>query len=435
MLKLEHFEEIAFFDEVTGLRNLKGFKKDFENESLDDVHFIYVDIDEFNRMSAMFGEDAMDDILASLAKSLVDFCGQSDVYRVGNDQFILLTKSHYICEPSELMKILRNPITHEHLQYNVNVSICVLDHDDFPDIDLDQTIRVLRYSIDRYKHQGKNLLIFADDELYAQYQSKKEVEKILYEAVKNDRFYPKFQPFVDTFNNEIIGFETVSRLRGDSGVLKPDVFLELAEFTGLIYDIEMKMFEEMCKFYRELKDHKDLKVSSRFKAAVNFSKHTLERVKFEDLEVLLNRYDMTTNDVIIEVKEHIIQSERSYETVQSFHELGFLVALDEYTNESSSFLYLADIKVDIVKMSETLLQQLADSLEFKRIHKVYEFMVRVAKEFNLTVVSCGVHSSDLLKIVKHMDVEIGVGKYFSESLEKNDFVKFLMENKKRFKIL
>lgn len=435
MLKLEHFEEIAFFDEITGLRNLKGLKKDFEGDTLEDVHFIYVDIDEFNRMSAMFGEDAMDDILASLAKSLVEYCGQSDVYRVGNDQFVLTTKSHFICEPSELMKILRNPIMHDDLQYNVNVSICVLDHDDFPDIDLDQTLKVLKYSIDRYKHQGKNLLIFADEELYAQYQSKKEVEKVLYEAVKNERFYPKFQPFVDTFNNEIIGFETVSRLRGEHGTIKPDMFLELAEYTGLIYDIELSMFEEMCKFYRELKDHEDLKVSSRFKGAINFSQHTLERVTYEELDTILTRYDMNPNDVIVEVKEHIIQNEHSYKTVQEFHELGFLVALDEYTNESSSFLYLADIKVDIVKMSESLLDKLADSLEYKRIHKVYEFMVRVAKEFNLTVVSCGINSSDLLKIVKHMDVEIGVGKYFSESLEKKEFIQFLIDNKRRFKIL
>jgi len=435
MLKLEHFEEIAFYDEITGLRNLKGLQKDYENESLKDVHFIYVDIDEFNRMSAMFGEDAMDDILASLAKSLVEYCGKSDVYRVGNDQFILMTRSHFICEPTELVKILKNPIMHDHLQYNVNVSICVLDHDDFPNINLEQILKILRYSIDRYKHQGKNLLIYADEELFAQYLSKKEVEKILYDAVNNDQFYPKFQPFVDTFNNEIIGFETVSRLRGESESYKPDDFLELAEFTGLIYDIEMKMFEEMCKFYRELKDHNDLKVSSRFKGAVNFSQHTLERVKLEDLEVILDRYNMITKDVILEVKEHIIKNKHSYQTVQDFHDAGFLVALDDYTNESSSFLYLADIKVDIVKMSESLLNQLEDSVEFKRIHKVYEFMIKVAKEFNLTVVSCGINSNDLLKIVKHMDVEIGVGKYFSESLEKNDFIKFLMDNKKRFKIL
>ena len=435
MLKLEHFEEIAFFDEITGLRNLKGLKKDLENETLNNVHFIYVDVDEFNRMSAMFGEDAMDDILASLAKSLVEYCGESEVYRVGNDQFILYTKSHFICEPTELMKILKNPVTHDHLQYNVNVSICVLDHDDFPEIDLEQTIKVLRYSIDRYKHQGKNLLIYADEELFAQYQSKKEVEKILYEAVKNELFYPKFQPFVDTFNNEIIGFETVSRLRTENGTVKPDMFLELAEFTGLIYNIEILMFEEMCKFYDELKSHSELKISSRFKAAINFSQHTLERVTFKELEVLLNRHGMNTNDVIIEVKEHIIENKDSYKIVEKFHEQGFLVALDEYTNESSSFLYLADIKVDIVKMSESLLKKLSDSLEYKRIHKVYEFMVRVAKEFNLTVVSSGIHSNDLLKIVKHMDVEIGVGKYFSESLEKEDFVQFLMDNKKRFKVL
>ena len=108
--------DVPFVDDLTGLRNNNGLYHDYGDKPLDGVHFIYVDIDDFNKMNMIFGVDTVEDMLKVVAQSLVDYCGKSDVYRYGNDQFVLLTRSHIICEPAELQKVLSQPFQHHHMQ-------------------------------------------------------------------------------------------------------------------------------------------------------------------------------------------------------------------------------------------------------------------------------------------------------------------------------
>ena len=121
------FNHNMYIDDLTGLPNLKGLYREYQNQDLTGMHFIYVDIDDFNKMNIIFGIDTVEDMLVSLASVLQDYCGDSKVYRVGNDQFMLVTASHFICEPSELQRILRTPFKHHHIQYVINATVCVID--------------------------------------------------------------------------------------------------------------------------------------------------------------------------------------------------------------------------------------------------------------------------------------------------------------------
>ena len=66
-------EKFAYLDDLTGLKNLHGLYEAFEKKPLDNVHFIYVDIDDSSTMNAIFGNEAVDGIIFEVAKTLVDF--------------------------------------------------------------------------------------------------------------------------------------------------------------------------------------------------------------------------------------------------------------------------------------------------------------------------------------------------------------------------
>ena len=430
MIEYEDLEKLAYTDDLTGLRNEHGLMRDYYGADLKDVHFIYVDIDDFNKMIAIFGAHAIDDMLVNVSNTLIDYCGKSDVYRIGVDQFLMVTHNDYMSDPDRLHSIFKKPIIHYGVQYLVNASICVLDYNDMLCDTLESVLKLMHFSIDESKQTARNALIYADIELKERYLEKMNIELNVYEAVKKGHFFPKFQPFVDTFNNKILGFETVSRWDFDGREMKPNKFLIITEYTGLIYDIEMNMFEETVKFFRELKDNKSVRLSSRFNASLNFSEHTLIRVDIKDLFAILDKYNVFPKNIIIEIKESIITDFEAYNKIKKLHDAGFLIALDEYSNNNSSLTYLVDLKVDILKLDESLLEDVDHDQEYTRMHSIYKFIVDIGKKFNLTVVSTGINNKKHLKLVKDLEVNVGSGKCFSRALKKKEFIEYLNSSTK-----
>ena len=359
-------ERMAFLDELTGTFTKSALLNDFTERSLDNVHFIYVDIDDFKTMNTIFGIDVVDLILVHVANTLKDYCGNSSVYRVGGGQFVLTTDSHFICNSEELQKLLIQPVQLEELQIVVNASICVFDHDDYPHTTVTELIKLMQLTLAVEKKNGRNRLVYYGESKRQEYIQKKNVALNLFKAVKGHEFYPKFRPFVDTYTNEIIGMQTVSRWDLDGTRLRPHIYLEAAEWTGLIYDIETDMFLEAVRFFRELKDNDELKLSKRFKIAIHFSRYTLKRVKLNVLFDILNEYGILPQDVIIETKEEYITDPEAYEKLKVLRDNRFMVILDDYTNKNTSLSHLADLHVDSITLSKTLLENIDIDPDFQK---------------------------------------------------------------------
>lgn len=422
-----------YIDDLTGLPNIKGFYREYRDHDLSGYHFIYVDIDDFNKMNIIFGIDTVEDMLIKLSATLQAYCGKSEVYRVGNDQFMIVTTSRFICEPSELQHVLKTPFKHHNIQYVINASVCVIDYDDFHGDTLEDIMKLAHITVDLSKSQGRNTLIYAHQKHKEEYLKIVEMESHIYEAMEKGEFFPKFRPFVDTFTLEVIGFEAVSRWNLNGRILKAHEFLEIAEWTGIIYEIEMHILDEALRFFRSLKDHPTLKISKRFKAGVNLSLYTLMQLQIKDITKLLTTYDIFAKDVIIEVKESYINDKNAYQKIQNLYELGFVVILDNYSNSSSSLSYLADLKVDVLKLSDSLLEEVNNSEEYTHMRSVYKFFVDISQKFDLSVVSSGVEDKRDLDLIKELGVNIATGNYFSKAIVEDEFIEYLITNAKRKK--
>jgi len=430
MVAKTKLERLAFLDDLTGTMTKNALISDFEDKSLDNIHFIYVDIDNFKTMNTIFGIDAVDRILIYVANTLKDYCGHSEVYRVGGGQFVLVTESHFICDSSELQKLLIQPAVLEEMQVVVNASICVFDHDDYPHTTVSDLLKLMQLTLEVEKKKGKNRLIYFGESKRSQYEEKKDIALNLYNAVKTHQFYPKFRPFVDTYTNEIIGMQTVSRWDLNGKRLRPHCYLEAAEWTGLVYDIERDMFTEAVRFFDELREMKDIKLSSRFKVGVHFSRYTLKRANIDRLLSILKEYNVRPQDIIIQTKEEYITDPAAYKRLKEFRKYNFMVVLDDYTNTTTSLSLLADLHVDAITLSKSLLENIDNDEEYQKKMNVYKFKVDISKKFNFTVIADGINSDKNLKLIKDLDVHIGLGRYYSRAVVKERFIEYVKNNKR-----
>ena len=193
----------------------------------------------------------------------------------------------------------------------------------------------------------------------------------------------------------------------------------------------MLIFEQALQFYNELIKEKKVKLSPRFKVGVNLSEYTLITLEIDTIISLLKKYDISAKDVIIEIKESYIKDKSVAKIVNNLYELGFVLILGDYSNQSSSLTYLADLKIDVLKLSEDLLLEVNNSEEYTNMKSVYQFFVDISKKFELSVVSTGVKNKKDLKLVRELGVNIATGDYFSRAIIKEEFLEFIKNNKLR----
>lgn len=67
-------------------------------------------------------------------------------------------------------------------------------------------------------------------------------------AIDNHEFVVYYQPIVDSFSNEIYGYEALIRwIHPVKGILSPDYFISVAEKTGMINQIGKNVLELACR--------------------------------------------------------------------------------------------------------------------------------------------------------------------------------------------
>jgi len=95
----------------------------------------------------------------------------------------------------------------------------------------------------------------------------------MYRALDKNEFFLYYQPQIKTETQAIIGFEALLRWDNDEyGMIPPDVFIPIAEQTGLIRSIGLWVLKTACEQHKKFKNIYD----KDFHISVNLS---LEQVK------------------------------------------------------------------------------------------------------------------------------------------------------------
>ncbi len=160
-----------------------------------------------------------------------------------------------------------------------------------------------------------------------------EMENDLRNAIQNDEIYVYYQPKIRNSDKRVYGFEALARwVKPDGHVVRPDMFIPVAEETGLIVEMGRLILEKTCKKIVEL----NRASSEPLTIAVNLS-----AVQFREddiLQTVQDTIDKTGVDPTllgIEITESIAMEDfQMVNTVlKSFKNLGMHIALDDLVQD------------------------------------------------------------------------------------------------------
>src|SRR5439155_18455393 len=100
----------------------------------------------------------------------------------------------------------------------------------------------------RAKDRGRDRVEQFDEELRSTAASRLVTERMLRRAIDQDRLVVEYQPIIDLAAGTLVGVEALSRIRGaDDRLVQPGAFLEVAEETGLLIDIDTRVLADAVK--------------------------------------------------------------------------------------------------------------------------------------------------------------------------------------------
>jgi len=424
----EHFRHAAFHDALTGLPNRSLFT-DHLRVALRRAHqnekylfgVLFLDLDRFKNINDSLGHPCGDELLKLVARRLEACIRQTDmVARFGGDEFAILLDtmqdtSDAVRVAEKVQKAISAPFklaSHEAITTaSIGVALSTSGYTEAEDI-----IRDADTAMYRAKDRGKARCEVFDTAMHTRAVTLLRLESDLRRALEKDELCVYYQPIVSLASRELHGFEALVRWQHlERGLISPDDFIPLAEETGLILPIGLRVLREACNQLRKWQQsslaNRDLIMS------VNLSgKQLMQLDLIERIEEVLQESQINPWHLKLEITETVVMEnpELAAVTLAKLRSLGVRLSIDDFGTGYSSLSYLNRFPVDTLKIDRSFVTSMNAADENLQIVKT---IVTLAGNLGMQVVAEGVETEEQLEQLRLLKCQYGQGYLFSTPLD------------------
>jgi len=376
---------------------------------------LYIDLDQFKLINDTSGHLAGDQLLSQLAVVMSELVAPGDMLaRLGGDEFGVLL--HEVGEAGAMAAAerLRTRIeghiyAWEHRSYTISASIGVVMLDQ-PGLTLREALAQADTACYLAKDHGRNRIhVFSGhDAETIRRRGEMEWATRLRWAIEENRLlldYQEVRPLRDGAPGDP-HLELLLRLRDEDGrVVAPGAFLPAAERYGLVPQLDRWVIAEAIANFDRL--HASGRTPGR--CALNLSAATLEDESLADYVLdLIRRHGVAPSRLCFEITEteavrNLARAVRFIERLRGF---GCLVALDDFGAGMSSFGYLKNLPVDVIKIDGSFIRDIeADPMS----RSIVDAITEIGHQRGLEVVAEWVGDVRTIEILRALRVDYGQG--------------------------
>ncbi|KAB8318940.1 EAL domain-containing protein [Tolypothrix campylonemoides VB511288] len=368
---------------------------------------IFLDLDGFKTINDSLGHTLGDQLLRSVAQRLRDALRTGDtVARWGGDEFtILLPRIHQVEEVVPVaQRILQAFEDAFYLQANelyVTASLGIaLFNDDSPDAET--LIKHADAALYQAKDAGRNNYQFYSASVSTKTPNELILEKSLRYALERKEFVVYYQPRVNIATGKITGMEALLRWQHpEMGLVAPNVFIPLAEESGLIIPIGEWVLRTAC-------EQNKLWQEAGFPAltmAVNLSPKQFRQPKLvETVAMILNQTGLDPHFLELEITETtaIENLDFTKNVLQKLESMGVYLSIDDFGTGYSSLSRLQLLPLHILKIDRSFIQSLTTD---SRVAHIVKAIVALGNSLGLKLTAEGVETQEELEFLKEINCD------------------------------
>jgi diguanylate cyclase (GGDEF)-like protein len=404
----QSIREQAVTDRITGLPNRFAC-----NELLTDLQrrgepfvLVSVDLNDFKSINDTMGHDTGDQVLREVARRWKDLANSLStetvdfVARNSGDEFMIVISEY----PS--VKEIENTINayREVLEKKITIDDCdyyltaCFGYSFFPE-DSDVIENIYLFSdaaLHEVKKAGSGSRISRFTPEVLSFERDLEIERKIRAALNSDKIFFNLQPQYD-INHNLRGFEALARMKDDDGsFISPADFIPVAEKTGLVDRIDMRVFELSMEFLEKVTRETGTEVMMSVNVSV---RHLMKNTFIEDIKNILKAHNIAPERVEIEITESIMidSAEKALQRINEIKAMGMKVAIDDFGTGYSSLSYLNNFPSDLLKIDKAFIDQMNMSESSKQY---VAMIISIGHILHLKVISEGVESPDQVEVLK-----------------------------------
>ncbi len=359
------------------------------------VAIMFLDLDRFKKINDTLGHHIGDAMLVMLSRRLQSTLREEDtIARLSGDEFAVLLQDIGDADdlPPVITKILdqfNKPflIEQHHLYISCSIGIALYPQDGIDAVNLVKNADTAMYNA---KQRGRGTFSFYAPQMNAMAEEQLYIENELRQALARNQFALVYQPQVHLGNHALIGVEALLRWQHPQrGLLGPDLFIHILEDMGLIVPVGAWVLQQSCQQLRLWLDA-GLHVPQ---IAVNISPRQLLDEEFVDTVLeALKAADLKPEQLELEITENSLVDEEqgAITALQTLHQHGVRIAMDDFGTGYCSLSYLKYLPVDTLKIDRSFIQQIPDHAESS---KLINAIIAMGQSLNLEVVAEGVETS------------------------------------------
>jgi diguanylate cyclase (GGDEF)-like protein/PAS domain S-box-containing protein len=403
----EAIHQLAFFDVLTGLPNRRLLMERLD-AMVASSHagrglgaLVYIDLDNFKKINDACGHAAGDTLLTQTAERLAGVAGKRDtVARLGGDEFVVLVEglgqdpakatAAALATAERVRMALSQPMEIDGQWYQSSASIGVAlalglgGRDSAHDL-----MREADTAMYHAKAGGRNGVVLFETAMLADAERKLTLERELAGALDNGELAMHLQLQVDHAGLPT-GAELLMRWRrADGSQIPPDVFIPIAESSGLIITLGHWVLRQACQAWLKLDA-----AGHALPLSINVSPLQFRQPDFVTrVRAVIAEYAVPPAELIFEVTEGLLVDELD-QTIERMHELarmGIRFSIDDFGTGYSNLAYLKKMPLYELKIDKSFLRNTPHDVNGTAL---VQSIMAMARHLGLRVVAEGIETTE-----------------------------------------
>lgn len=381
------------------------------------VAFIWLDVDHFKSINQLLGHKGGDLVLRGIGQALSSAMGDSGVLCrvVGNEFLAVISNVVKAVQVTEIIERFKASlgvgiaVNGEAFRTTVSIGVALYPDDGADFVDLARKADLAK---EVARRGGPDRVMFHTEQMSRDLVERRDLERALAHAIDRDEISVCYQLQVDLHTGRIVGLEALARwTRPGRGEVPPDVFIPIAEASGLIVELGAKIFGLVCA-----QAHSWYGAGLAVPVSVNLSPVEIARggADMKILEVM-EQSGLPPELLAVEITESglIDETSRTETTIANLRESSVSLIIDDFLTGYSNFAYLRRFRASELKIDRSFVTGIETHPENQAIVRA---VVQMAATLGAVVLAEGVETEQEAAALRALGCQFAQGYLYARPL-------------------